>query len=117
MDLASAERTLQQLTERLEALERDHVSVQTENHALRNEVATLKRAASAPASQATSSAMERLTRRVVLRRAMQATAASVAAGVLLQRETQQAEAADGTFDNLTATNLNARNVWVTNPDA
>jgi len=51
--------------------------------------------------------MEQLSRRWVLRRAVQVGAASVAAGALLQRQAPTVQAADGVFDNVYATSVAA----------
>jgi len=78
---------------RLDALEHDNTQLKGENHTLRAQVATLEATVHpAPTPMPTPSPLEQLSRRWVLRRGMQAAAATVVAGVLVQRKTQEAHA-------------------------
>jgi hypothetical protein len=77
--------TFDTLAARLEALE-------AESHALRAEMAEMRAAAAHAFVPPGNAPLERMSRRWVLRRAMQATAATLAAGVLVQRDRHEAVA-------------------------
>src|SRR5687767_9089393 len=95
--LAALVAAMERQIARLDALERQHQQVLAENYALRAENAALRpMGARAAEPDAASPAIERLSRRWLLRRGMQAAAATVAAGVLVQHTTPEAEASHST---------------------
>jgi hypothetical protein len=84
--MAATNQILHDVLARLDAIEQ-------ENTRLRAQVATLEATVHpAPTPLPTPSPLEQLSRRWVLRRGMQAAAATVVAGVLVQRKTQEAHA-------------------------
>jgi hypothetical protein len=88
---------LDALEQRNAAIEHDNAQLRHENHALRTEVSALTRAADlVPTALQRPFPLERVSRRGVLRNALRATAASLAAGVMLRRETQPADASHST---------------------
>lgn len=104
MDLSTTERALLNLAERLATLERQEdrlAALERENQQLRAEMAALRRSTSRlttspDPSPVQPTAIERMSRRWMLRRAVQATAATVAAGVLLRHENAEVEAGHST---------------------
>jgi hypothetical protein len=105
---------LDALEQRNTAIEHDNTQLKDENHTLRAQVATLEATVHpAPTPMPTSSPLEQLSRRWVLRRGMQAAAATVVAGVLVQRQPQEAHATHSSTtvfaDNVSAHHVSSFN--------
>jgi len=120
MDPSTAERALHDLIQRLAALERRDERLERENQQLRAEMAALyasmTRQAASPAASTPEpdpTPIERMSRRWVLRRAMQSTAAAVVAGVLVQADKRDAVAGHAT-QNVHVNALVAHQVNVSN---
>lgn len=91
--MADIDSILHGIFARLDTVERDNATLKVENHALRAKVAALAgRTTVATVPAPAVGAMEQMSRRWVLRRGMQLTAASVAAGALLRHTTPEAAA-------------------------
>src|SRR5688572_27124194 len=99
---ATATHTVDTLAVRFDALESHIERLVDENHALREALATHAASSFAVIEAPADQAIERLSRRWLLRRGLQAAAASAAAGVLLQRDSHPAAAAS--FDHLIVDN-------------
>lgn len=112
--MTDTEQILLELMARVDALEQRNTVLEQENHVLQAKVEKLDREVLPSSGMITQSSDKLLSRRRVLHRAMQATAATVVAGVLVNRDTPEADASHS--NDISANNVYAHYVGAASLD-